>query len=209
MDVIIVGAGGHGTVVCDILRSTQSRVIAFVDHDAAKFGTRVLDIPVFGSVDEVPAANGASVAMGIGDNAARRTQFEQLRSRGFHLLRVIHPSAVLSTAAHVGEGTVIMPNVVVNVGAIVGENVILNTACSIDHHCIIGDHAHVAPGVTVAGGGRIGQQALVGAGAVMIPGAIVGERAIVGAGAVVLHDVPADATFVGVPAKGLSRGETT
>jgi UDP-2-acetamido-3-amino-2,3-dideoxy-glucuronate N-acetyltransferase len=43
--------------------------------------------------------------------------------------------------------------------------------------------------------------ASIGSGAVVLCGLTIGERARIGAGAVVVHDVPADATVVGVPAR--------
>ncbi len=47
--------------------------------------------------------------------------------------------------------------------------------------------------------------ASIGSGALIMPGVTIGERATVGAGAVVTHDVPADATVVGVPARAVRR----
>lgn len=207
MDVVIIGAGGHGTVVCDVLSSSGARVIAFVDSDPAKHGTRVLDLPVFASIADVPAMTRPAVAMGVGDNANRQREFEQLQARGFEFVRVVHPSAVVSGGARLGAAVVIMPNVVVNVGADVGDNVILNTACTVDHHCTIGPHSHVGPGATLAGAVRVGQQSLIGAGAVVVPGVSLGSRCVLGAGAVALHDVADDATFVGIPARPLRRSD--
>lgn len=206
MDVVVVGAGGHGMVVCDLLLAAGLRVIGFVDGDPVKVGTEVLGVPVFGRIDDVPAAGGMTVAMGIGDNGGRRSQFELLISRGFELLPAVHPSAVVSAHARIGAGTVIMANVVVNVAAAVAENVILNTGCTVDHHCVVGAHSHIAPGATLAGNVCIGADTLVGAGAVIIPGVSVGSRCVIGAGAVVLRDVPDGSTSAGVPARPVTRG---
>ena len=52
---------------------------------------------------------------------------------------------------------------------------------------------------------RLGDDVSVGADAVIIGGISVGDRVHVGAGAVVVHDVPADTTVAGVPAKPVGR----
>ena len=205
MDVVVIGAGGHGMVVCDVLQTSGALVTAFVDRDASKHGTRVLDIPVFATVEDAYRSPRPALAMGIGNNAARRGEMIRLRSAGFQILTVIHPSAMVSSHARIAEGVVVMAGVVVNVGADIGENAILNTACSVDHHCVVGAHAHIAPGSTLAGAVRVGEGTLVGAGAVIIPNVTVGAGCVVGAGSVVVNDVPDGLTVVGAPARPVSR----
>lgn len=69
----------------------------------------------------------------------------------------------------------------------------------------IGRHCTISPGVTICGDVTIGHRVLVGAGSVISDRVTIGDDAIIGAGAVVLpqSDVPAGATWVGVPARQL------
>ena len=203
MDVVIVGASGHGMVVCDALLLQGARVLAFIDADATKQGSRVLDIPVVAAINEVSTAQRPAIAMGIGDNAARRREFERWRADGYDIVRVLHPSAAVSPRARIGAGAVVLANVVVNVAAEIGENVILNSSCSVDHHCVIGAHTHIAPSATLAGDVRVGADTLIGAGAVVIQGISIGSRTVLGAGAVAVRDIGDDVTCVGVPARVL------
>jgi acetyltransferase EpsM len=207
VDVIVLGAGGHGMVVCEIVIAAGGglRAVGFVDANPALQGTHVLDLPVSGAMEDFAGRGRTRVAMGIGNNASRRRAFARVLDLGLEPLTAIHPSAVLSPRAAIGRGTVVMANATINVAAEIGENVIINTSSSIDHHCVIGSHAHIAPGAILAGNVRVGEETLVGAGAVIIPGISVGMRCVVGAGAVVTSDVPDDVTVAGVPARPIAR----
>ena len=82
-DVLVLGASGHGMVVCDILAAAREgpRVVGFVDDSPALHGTRVLGVPVLGAFDDVVRTGVRSVAMGIGNNGARRRMFTRVLSK--------------------------------------------------------------------------------------------------------------------------------
>ena len=113
----------------------------------------------------------------------------------------VHPSAVVSPHARIGEGSVVMPGAIINHSAQIGRHCIVNTGASIDHECQIGDFVHISPHATLCGNVSVGEGSWVGAGAVVIPGIKIGRWAVVGAGAVVVRDVPDGVTVVGCPAK--------
>jgi UDP-N-acetylbacillosamine N-acetyltransferase/acetyltransferase EpsM len=207
--IIVWGAGGHGRVVAEVALSAGFRVVGFVDADPRKLGS-----PVGGSglavvaterdfLDDRTTWSTTAVALGIGDNAAR------VRAMAFLpaalLPPLVHPSAVVSPTARLGAGTVVMPNVTVNADAITGEGVILNSGCIVEHDCRLATGVHVSPGAILAGAVCLEQESWVGAGATVIPGCSVGARTIIGAGSVVVSDVPPDSTFVGVPARAITR----
>ena len=51
-DVIILGAGGHGKVVLDILRAQGAfRPVGFIDDSDSRVGAEVCGIPVIGRSD--------------------------------------------------------------------------------------------------------------------------------------------------------------
>ena len=213
MRVLVIGAGGHGQVVADILM-TASRQGAdeypcgYLDQDESLWGNVLLNLPVVGSIDERDKFEHDAVIIGIGDNLTRRRLFALLSRSSERFATVRHPSAVLSANSIIRHGTVVGAGVIVNAGACVGSNVILNTGCSLDHHTLIGDHAHIAPGARLGGGVTIGQGTLIGIGAVVLPGRRVGAWSVVGAGAVVTRDVPDGVMAVGSPARVLTLKTT-
>ena len=77
---------------------------------------------------------------------------------------------------------------------------------------VIGDDVVLRQGVTLGlkrtherGAPRIGHRVDIGAGAKILGAVAIGDDAVIGANAVVLHDVPAGALAVGIPARIVSR----
>lgn len=208
MDVIGLGAGGHAKGVIEILRAARDyRIIGLLDVQPQLHGTDVLGIRVLGGdewLSRLYAEGVRHAFVGVGTTIStlpRAKVYEKLLSHGFVAISAIHPSAVISPSARVGQGGTLMAGSVLNAAAWIGDNVIVNTGAIVEHDCRVGDHAHIATGVRLAGGVQVGPGALVGVGACVRPGLSVGSRAVVGAGAVVVQDVPDDVMVAGVPAK--------
>ncbi len=99
----------------------------------------------------------------------------------------IHPAATIGRGVFIDHG----------MGVVIGET------------AEVGDNVTLYQGVTLGGTGKqrgkrhptVGNNVVVGVGAKVLGAITVGDNARIGAGAVVLHDVPANATAVGVPAK--------
>ena len=209
--VVIVGCGGHGHVMLDVLlRQDLVEVVGFLDDREELLGTRTrAGVEIVGSSDwsRLPAGTAEAFLVAIGNNKIRRRQFEAAVEAGLRPWSAVHPSAVIADSAELGAGVQVVGGVVVNPFAEVGSDVILNTGCSVDHDCRIGDHAFLAPGVHLGGAVEVGEMAFVGIGASVLPGMTIGEGAVVGAGAVVTKDVEPWTMVVGVPARRVREVE--
>jgi sugar O-acyltransferase (sialic acid O-acetyltransferase NeuD family) len=206
MKIAIVGAGGHGCVVADIIRASAAAggewsLAGFVDDRRELAGTLVAGAPVLGTVQDVARIAADAFVIAIGDNATRAQLAAELRASGRPLVTVRHPHASIAADAVIGESTMVSAGAIVVTAAHIGRGAILNTGCTIDHHCRIGDFVHVAPGVHIGGEVSIGDLTLVGIGASVAPRCRIGAGCTVGAGAVVIRDVPDGTTVVGVPAR--------
>ena len=199
----VIGAGGHAKVAIDTARAAGlGEPAGVLDDDPARLDTSVLGVPVRGSVDpETVTRLGVERAMiAVGQNRIRAALAARLDGL-VEWVTVVHPGAVVSPAAQLGEGTVIFAGAVVQADAALGRHVIVNTGASVDHDCAIGDFVHIAPGARLAGNVYVDMGVLLGIGSCVIPARRIGARAVVGAGAVVIDDIPPDVTAIGVPAR--------
>ncbi len=207
MRLVIVGAGGQGTVVGDIVAQgyAYADLIGFVDDNAALEGTRVLGVPVLGSVATLSDVPHDAVVVAIGDNRRRAQLSEELTRRGERLITVVHPFTSIAGDVEPGLGSMVSAGAIVAPGVRIERGVLLNTRCSIDHHSVIGEFAHIGPGATLGANVVIGARTLVGLGASVMSGRRVGADAVIGAGALVSQDVPDGVTVTGVPARVVGR----
>jgi len=203
---LIIGAGGHGRVVADLLVAAGHAVFGFLDNDKALLGKSVNSISVLGGDDHLSNVAPAAVwlANGVGAVASldpRARIFARLTAAGYRFAPLAHPRAIVAASSTIADGAQVMAGAVVQAGARIGENVIVNTGAIVDHDCEIGRHAHIAPGAVLCGGVQVGEGCYVGAGSTIIPGLRIGAGAFIAAGAVVTADVPDVARVAGVPAK--------
>ena len=187
----LYGASGHGKVIKEILEAQGKEVEAFVDDNTK--------IVTYCNKQVLNKSEGLSpMIVSIGDNKIRKTIVERL-SCGFGT--AIHPSAIVSPTAKIGEGTVVMPGATINADARIGKHCIINTSASIDHECTIEDYCHIAPHATLCGQIHVGEGTIIGAGASIVPGVKIGKWCTIGANAAVIEDVADNTIAVGVPAR--------
>jgi len=206
-DCVIVGAGGHGRVVLDILLAARRyRPVGFLDSNPALHGRRMDGVPILGDLSAaggLRAQNIRRAVVAIGDNGVRRQFAAELEEAGFELINAVHPSANLARTVTLGRNVVVAAGALVCAHCQIGDSVILNTGCIVDHESMIGTASHICPGAKLAGRVTVESGAFIGIGATILQGLRIGCEAVIGAGAVVVQDVEALTTVVGVPARVL------
>jgi acetyltransferase EpsM len=219
-EVIIVGAGGHGSELCSYIQDMAAqgqpvRVAGFVDEhkprgmwgaseilgDLADLRDLVVQYPRYIY----------RYIIGIGDNRVRRQLAQRIGNLDLPNLApwsLRHPGAIVGQDVEIGAGTCLAPGTIVTTRVRIGHHCILNVNASVSHDCVIGDFVNINPRVAICGSVSVGEGCYVGAGSTVIERVTIGEWTTVGAGATVTRAIPAHVTAVGVPARVIKQHTT-
>lgn len=166
LNLLIIGAGGHGRSVAEAAMLQQRyQLLGFLDDGCAP-GTRVLGWPVLGTVADLPQiANQANtVIVAVGNNAVRERLVQQVLALGLPLATVVHPFSAVSPSAALAAGCAVMAGAVVGTEATLGLAAIVNAGAVVDHHAVVEDFGHLGVGAVMGGGTRLGRAAWLQAG---------------------------------------------
>lgn len=210
MKLAIYGTGNSGLemleliVYCKELRSQWEELVFIDDTKAAgEFqGCRMLPFEAFTNTfhtDEI------EVIIAVGEPASRKALYNKVVEKGYRLGILIHPTAVVSPTAKLGQGAVIKDSVSISSGAVIGENVYINGITLIGHGAEIGAHSQISSHVVIAGGTRVGTCVYVGISACVRDHIEIGENAILAMGAVVMKSIRSGRTAMGNPAREIAE----
>lgn len=171
--ILIVGAGGHGRVIAEIIGLIDTfELVGFVDDQWPTLEC-VQGYSVLGNLSEIGKLSRYSdlIIVGIGSNQYRRTVQLHCISSGFDIATIIHPRAIISSSATIGMGSVIMAGAVVGTKSNIGCGAIVNTGAVVDHDAIVGEFSHVGVNSSMAGGSTLGALAILKTGSALDCGA--------------------------------------
>ena len=198
--VIVLGAGGHATVLIACLLRIGVDILGLLDTRKPK-GKSILNVEILGGDDEIGSYHPNDILLVNGIalkeySSARRNLSIEMRHAGFTFLTVIDRTATVFSEEQFGEGVQLMAGAVIQSSTVIGPDCIINTGALIDHHCDVGANCHICPGVTLAGNVSIGEQTLIGSGSTILPGVSVGRNCVIAAGSVVYNDIADNVTFI-------------
>lgn len=179
---VVVGAGGHGRSVADLLLLQKEYELAGFVDDAYPEVSDIWGFPVLGKVsadtlsslqDDVEYA-----VVAIGNNALRESIFKLIDGLGLALPSIVHFNAFVSPRAVLGNGCVVMANAVIGTEARLGDGVIVNAGAIVDHHAVVDDFGHLGVNASMAGGTYLGRSAWAQSGVALGYGVSMSEKQI-------------------------------
>ncbi|MBS4220182.1 acetyltransferase [Bacillus sp. FJAT-49711] len=204
MNIVLIGDGGHGKVVQDlVLLHKNIKLVAFLDDkhtEVCKKGNLIVG-PISFADTIMSMFQDVKFVISIGDNQVRKKIINKLNLPHIYYATLIHPTATISPSAAIGYGSVIMAHAVIDADSHIGDHVIINTSSVVEHDNIVGDFVHLSPSATLTGAVKIQEGVHIGAGATVIPNIEIGQWSVIGAGSAVINPIPPNTTAVGVPAK--------
>ena len=145
MNLLIVGAGGHGKVVAEVASDCGFDKIAFLDDSGLEAIGKLDELEKFSEQYEYGFVS-------IGNNKFRSELIERLAKAGYQIPILIHPTAYVSKSAKIAKGTVIEPKAIVNANAVISTGCIISVGAIVDHDATVGKYSHVNAGAIVKSG---------------------------------------------------------
>ncbi|WP_348688046.1 acetyltransferase [Aeromonas bestiarum] len=198
--VIVLGAGGHASVLVGILRSQGVVPLALVAPATGGMRAVLAGIPLWYDEEKILAHLPGEVELinGIGSlpgSSLRAELFARYRALGYRFASVVSTKSMVADYTVLEEGVQVMAGAIIQAGTRVGPNSIINSGAIVDHDCWIGGNNHIAPGAVLSGGVSTEDGVHIGTGAVLIQNIKVGSHTVVGAGATVTKNLANNKTL--------------
>jgi sugar O-acyltransferase (sialic acid O-acetyltransferase NeuD family) len=205
----LVGCGGFGREVMPLVHDRLAVIqtdadVVFVET-VRTAGPLVNGYGVLSEAEFFNAAGAKQFNIAISDSKVRQEIAERFVRLGAEPIELRSADTVMYDHNVIAEGAIFCSGSIITSDAKIGRYFHSNLQSYIAHDCLIGDFVTFAPRVACNGNVVIEDHAYIGTGAMIRQGLRIGRGATVGMGAVVTKDVPAGQTWVGNPARALSR----
>lgn len=175
--IIVIGSSSFGRLVRLLVEEVGRSFGGFVD-DISK-GDQVLG--TLAQLGEQLLPSDYDVAMGIGyrNLDARWDVFLRGVDAGFSFPPLVHPRAVVSPQASIGEGCILMAGCNVDAFTNIDAGCVLWPGSVVSHDSHIGHNSFISPNATICGFVSVGSSSFIGAGSVLVDGANLPDRSFV------------------------------
>jgi len=192
--VLLIGAGGHASVLLDMLIQQRFNILGYVSPLPAANKKLFSDLHWFKNDDDILQFDKLTIKLvnGIGSlpgNTRRADLYRQYKKLGYNFVTLVSTESSVSIYTYLEEGVQVIRGAIIQTGTSVGYNTIVNTGSIIDHDCSIGSNNHIAPGVKISGQVMSKENVHFGTGSSVIQLININENAVVGAGTIITEDV--------------------
>lgn len=181
-NLIIVGCGAHAAEIVDYIEyinqhstSDTFKIKGLIDNVKTHYDHYGYHYDYLGTIDDHTIEPDIYYVMGIGNLTIRLKVFQEYKLKKAQFIGIIHPTALISKSAIIGEGTVISHNVSIGPKVEIGAFNVINSRCTIGHDAKIGNNNFISPQVVLGGYSEIGDNNLLGTNSCLIPEIKVGN----------------------------------
>lgn len=206
--LLIIGARGFGREIYRSFIHTKPYiekeidVKGFLDDKADAFdGLKGEWPPIISAVETYEIQPDDVFFCALGDAHWRKHYAELIKSKGGHFISIIHPTALVSPNATIGEGCCIGAFTSISPNVTVGDHVMIQSYDDFGHDSSIGDYASIESYVFLGGYASVGELSTMHTKSSIIPHKSIGKECVVGFGSVVMRNFTDGVHVFGNPAK--------
>lgn len=206
--VVIWGCGGHAREVNYLCKRAGVTVKGFLDERPQMKGKLVDGIPVLGDIDDIVALKDKVkiVCAGVGDPELKARFYNKTIESEFEIAEaIVHPRVEIDPDNNIGKGVIICEGATMTIGIELSDHVVINRNVTIGHDCIVEAFSTISPGTNISGNVTIREKCFIGTGSSIREKVTIAAHTTVGGGAFVDTDIVKKGTYVGVPARLMSR----
>ena len=203
--IVIIGNGSYARMMNQYLKMSGREAVCAYAVDGCCIEEPELDgievISLERLKDEFPCDQ-YDLIMGIGYvqmAQIRKRIFEPCMAWGYHFENYIHPSAIISPDANLGEGNNILEGVIVEMGVSIGNANLFFGGSIVGHESRVGDYNTFSISAKVAGVVTVGNNCFLGIGSAVKDHVTISDYVLLGATAYGFKDM--EEYSVVVPAK--------
>lgn len=203
--LVIVGASGFGRELVQWIDDINKveptwEVLGFIDDNLDALKSSRCEYKILGTIQDWAPVEDVFLVCALAFPDVKAKVVSMLKGKGAKFATIIHPTALISKYAEIGEGVVITPRSNVNVDAKVG-NFVSILGSGIGHDAIVGDYSTLSGRCSINGHVQIGSKVYMACGVSVAPSKKIGDGAHVGMGSVVITNIKSGVHVFGNPAK--------
>lgn len=175
-NIIIIGCGAHASEIVDYIDYINKQsitkifnIVGLIDNETNHYNHYAYKYDFLGSISDHVVIPEVNYVMGIGNLLIRTKVLHEFKAKKARFIGIIHPTALISDSAEIGEGTIISHNVSVGPKAKIGAFNVINSRCTIGHDTIIGGNNFLSPQVVLGGYSKVGENNFLGTNSCVLP----------------------------------------